>query len=273
MLSIITAIRNGLPVNKIFYRFLKRYTQNDFELIIIDNASSDGSGNFFRQMGARVITNADNFSYPYTQNQGIDVATGDYLCFLNNDILVSPSWDQHLLDTLTHHHLDLVSASGIENTGDPSRNQAIARRWKRIKYPLNVLFGSGEANLLRMHRWMYGNWEKFTQDWYRDHQGQVAEGIVGNNVLMTRKGLQAVGRWDERIQGADFDLFMRAKKRSLEFGDILPCHIAMDVFIHHFIRLTVREYGQKTPFADQGNLISLKDKWNAQERVQYRLDP
>ena len=39
MISIITAIRNQLPMNQIFYENLLCYTHGPFELIIIDNQS------------------------------------------------------------------------------------------------------------------------------------------------------------------------------------------------------------------------------------------
>ena len=49
-ISIITAIHNGLPFNQIYLENLKRYTHYPFELIIIDNASTDGSCDFFQKM-------------------------------------------------------------------------------------------------------------------------------------------------------------------------------------------------------------------------------
>jgi hypothetical protein len=68
------------------------------------------------------------------------------------------------------------------------------------------------------------------------------------------------------LQQADFDIFMRAKQRSLEVGDIKPCHIALGVYIHHFGRMTIK-YGNKKPipFADANNLISLDTKWTAMQ--------
>ena len=54
----------------------------NFELIIIDNHSSDGSKEFFIEKGATVIANQANYSYPFTQNQGIKIATNDIFAFL-----------------------------------------------------------------------------------------------------------------------------------------------------------------------------------------------
>ena len=46
-LSIITAVHNQLAVNQWYVEHLKRCTQEPYELIIIDNASTDGSAEFF----------------------------------------------------------------------------------------------------------------------------------------------------------------------------------------------------------------------------------
>ncbi len=271
MISIITAVHDGLPVNRIFRENLYRYTRFPFELIIIDNASRDGSGAFFAAGGARVISNDRNFSYPHSQNQGIEAARNDLLCFLNNDVVVSPGWDERLLASMAHHGLDLISACGVEHLESEAVTRSFSRRWKRVKNLLSLL-GTGTAALKAMHRLMYGDWEKFCAKRYREHRLQVIEGIVGNNVMVTRKAIQLLGPWDERIQGADFDLFMRAKKRSVEKGDIRACHIALDVFIHHYIRLTVKQVGLRPAFADANRMIPLEEKWSDAERMLLHPD-
>lgn len=271
LLSIITAIHNGLAFNQLFYESLVKYTVHPFELIIIDNASTDGSREYFESVGARLVRNPVNYSYPYCQNQGIDLAKGDYLCFLNNDLILSPRWDEILVEASRLHGVDVLSASGIENLGNREETKAIDRKWKRTKNPLMVL-GFGKRNLALMHRVMYGNWEKFCAKKFEAHQYEVVEGIVGNNVLMTRRGLEILGPWDERIQSADFDLFMRTKKRALTEGDIKPCQIALGAFIHHYSRMTSKYAVKPKPFADQAGMIGLEQKWTAQEANEWHPD-
>lgn len=263
MLSIITAVHNQLPVNRLFWEHLSRHTASPFELIIIDNASTDGSADFFESVGARVIRNQANYSYPYTQNQGIAAAQGEWLGFLNNDIVVSPDWDRHLMDNMSANGLEVATCCGIEQLETREETQKIKRRWKRIKGVCS-LAGIGPFSLRLMHRWMYqGDWEGFCADRYRRFKLQAAEGFVGNTVMMTRSGLEKLGPWDERIQGADFDLYLRSKKRAREQGDIRPVHIALDTFNHHFIRLTLK--ARPPQFADAANLIPLESKWPAAE--------
>lgn len=122
-ISIITAIHNGMSFNSLYLDCLKKYTYHPFELIIIDNCSTDGSAELFEQNGAVVIRNRENYSYPYTQNQGINIATGEYLFFLNNDIIVAPHWDKHLIDIASVHWVDIISAKGIENMGNKTETK------------------------------------------------------------------------------------------------------------------------------------------------------
>jgi hypothetical protein len=85
--------------------------------------------------------------------------------------------------------------------------------------------------------------------------------------------LDKVGLWDERIQAADWDLYFRSKKRSIEHGDIKPVHVALGVFNHHFIRITLGSNIAKEPvFADAANIIPLKDKWTDEERKVLQKD-
>ncbi len=264
-ITIITAVHNGLAYNKLFYEALEKYTFNSFELIIIDNASTDGSREYFEsQKHTVVIKNEVNYSYPYCQNQGIAIAKADYLFFLNNDLIVSSAWDKKLISISQLHGLDIISAAGIENVGNRKDTQQLDRKWKRVKNPLSV-FGFGRTNLLLMLKLMYGNWDRFCEKKYQKHGTRVVEGIVGNNVMMSRKALSALQGWDERIQAADWDIFITSKKRSKEVGDIKPCHIALGVFIHHFVRMTVKYAVKPQPFADKHRLIDLHEKWTEQE--------
>jgi CDP-glycerol glycerophosphotransferase (TagB/SpsB family)/glycosyltransferase involved in cell wall biosynthesis len=83
----------------------------DFELIGVDDCSPDGSGEIFDEYAraderVRVLHLPDNVGLGRARNAGIDVATGDYLIFLDSD------------DTLTPGSLQAV-ADRLEQTGEP----------------------------------------------------------------------------------------------------------------------------------------------------------
>jgi hypothetical protein len=62
----------------------------DFEVIVSDNGSSDGSPEFIRQSfpGVRVIENRANLRFSKGNNVGIQTSTGEYVLILNPDTLV-----------------------------------------------------------------------------------------------------------------------------------------------------------------------------------------
>jgi glycosyltransferase involved in cell wall biosynthesis len=263
-LSIITAVHNQLPMNQIYWENLTRNTKNTFELIVIDNASTDKSANFFESVGASVIRNSENYSYPASQNQGIAIAKGEWLAFLNNDIIVSPEWDETLILNALHNQLDVITSCGIEHVEDKKATKKLRRRWNRIR-GLTSLFGTGRKSLLMMHKWMYGDWVAFTEERKRNFKNQAIKGFVGNTVMFSRRGLEILGPWDETQQAADFDLFLRTAIRAREVGDIRPMHIALDCFNHHYIRLTLK--GGYPPFIDADKLIPFDKKWSLEDRA------
>lgn len=272
-ISIVTAIYNGLSVNKVFLESIRKYTELPFELIIIDNLSDDGSREFFLEAGAIVIENKANYAYAYCQNQGIRASSADMLFFLNNDIVVSPGWDRKMIHIAGENNLDILSAAAIDNLGTTrEETMALRRRWRRIKNTLLIL-GHYPKNYKRMLRLMYRDWEKFCTERFELYGDSVVEGVAGCNIMMTRRAINLLGGWDEQLQASDFDLFITAKKRAEVHRDIKAPHIARGIYIHHFTRMTFK-YGSKKfpPFANSHQLIDLTSKWTPEEIDKFHPD-
>lgn len=261
MLSIITVVHNHKAMNKLFWAYLKRYTYHPFELVVIDNASHDGSGAFFESVGARVIRNQRNEAYPFTQNQGIAHATGDYLVFMNNDVLVGPQWDKHLLEIMQRKQLDIISPASIDRAESRVATKQLRRRWKHIRL-FTWTTGVGTWALRLKHRWMYGDWELFCQGRLEKYGENVVEGFAGHTILAHRAVIQKLGPFDERILQADFDLYLRSQQRWELVGDIKPMAVACGVFVHHYGRLTMRSY--PNAWVPSQPIIEIEDKWGAQ---------
>ncbi|MGE4294075.1 MAG: glycosyltransferase family 2 protein [Campylobacterales bacterium] len=267
MISIIVAVYNQLEMNKLFVESLNRYSTLPFELIIIDNGSTDGSAEFFEGVGAKVIRNSGNYSYPVCQNIGIKNAKYDIYAFLNNDIIVSPKWDERFVEVMKRNGLDIVTSCGIERMESKQIKKFYRKKWSKIKELVGFFFGQGRFSLKLMHRLMYGNWEQFCEKRFSRFGYRAEEAFVGNCVIMTKRAVELIGLWDERIQAADYDLYLRSKKRSLETGDIKPVHVALGIWVHHYIRLTVK--GGYPPFVDRANIISPEEKWGEQTVENY----
>ncbi len=79
--------------------FSQKYNYN-FEIIIVDNNSTDGTSNFIDSLNEDInyIANQKNIGFAKACNQGAKEATGDYLIFLNNDTIPQKGW----LDSLVN---------------------------------------------------------------------------------------------------------------------------------------------------------------------------
>lgn len=264
MISIITAIHNQISMNCIFLDFLKKYTTIPYELIIIDNNSHDGSGDFFKTNGATVIRNNANYSYPYCQNQGIKAASYDILVFFNNDLLVSPNWDVRLLNIIGKDDYHVLSFSSNDRGCTLEETKRREHQWKCIKNPLLFLFGQSRITLLVMFKLMYPNWEKYTQKIFDTYQYQTAEGFSGSAIALNRVCLEKIGWWDESQQSGDFDTYARTLQRHLSLGDIQPLSIVGGIYVHHYGKLTIKAHHKPTPFADRQNLSNMVSKWGCE---------
>jgi len=78
---------------------------NSNELIVVDNASSDGTAAYLSEFQAKhpdvqLCLNDVNKGYAGGNNDGIRLAKGRVLILLNNDTLVGPGWLTPLVDAL-----------------------------------------------------------------------------------------------------------------------------------------------------------------------------
>jgi GT2 family glycosyltransferase/glycosyltransferase involved in cell wall biosynthesis len=96
-----------------------------FEVIVVDNASPDGTVAYLRHLEAhdqrlRVIHNDANRGFAAANNQGLAVAGGDVLVLLNNDTEVAPGWLEPLLGHLDDPSVGLVGPRS-DNVGNEAR--------------------------------------------------------------------------------------------------------------------------------------------------------
>jgi GT2 family glycosyltransferase len=64
----------------------------EFETIVVDNGSTDGSPEVARAHGAAVVRNEANRGFCAANNQGIAKARGEFIALLNNDAEAGPGW-------------------------------------------------------------------------------------------------------------------------------------------------------------------------------------
>lgn len=269
MISIVTSVHNQLDMNKLFYETLKKNSVLPFELIVIDNNSSDGTREFFKDKADILIANDGNYSYPHCQNQGIAVAKFEFLAFFNNDILVPKNWDKNILQIMNDKGIEVISFATNDHLENKKVQRVLHKRWKRVKFIVRSFWGINIKSLKLMVKLMYGDLNRFCKERFSQFTDEVIEGFSGSCILVKKSAFSKIGIWDERMQEADFDLYFRTKERSIEKKDIKPIQLALGIYIHHFQRLTLRSKNI-TPFEDKANIISLEEKWGEKVDTLYR---
>ena len=145
-ISILMATWNCSSLLATFFRSLEEQSPGDWELLILDNCSSDGLPELVRQYQAshpdhliRFSSQADLGIYD-AWNRGIKLAEGDYLCFIGaDDIFVSPESLQQLLD-LTSSSAELITCrnSYYSSDGRFLRDWGSAWNWRRMRESMNI---------------------------------------------------------------------------------------------------------------------------------------
>jgi GT2 family glycosyltransferase len=103
--SVVVVTHDNLVFTRLCLQSVLANTRGEgFELIVVDNGSSDGTAAYLARLAemdarVRVLLNGANMGFASACNQGLDLASGDHLVLLNNDTLVSPGW----LDGLRRH--------------------------------------------------------------------------------------------------------------------------------------------------------------------------
>jgi GT2 family glycosyltransferase/tetratricopeptide (TPR) repeat protein/2-polyprenyl-3-methyl-5-hydroxy-6-metoxy-1,4-benzoquinol methylase len=206
--SVVILTHNQLGCTRECVDSIRRLTDEPYEVVFVDNASSDGTVDYLRSLpDAKVIVNSENRGFPAAVNQGIEAARGDQILLLNNDTVVTTGWLWRLLRVLhTDPKFGLVG---------PCSNSVSGPQQVEVGY--DALAGL----------------DGFAWDWGKVHEGVLEETdrLVGFCLLIRRAVVDAIGGLDEQFGLGCFeddDYCLRAKRAGYR------AVIARDAFVHHY---------------------------------------
>ncbi|WP_430742472.1 glycosyltransferase [Bacillus atrophaeus] len=206
--SIIILTYNELVLTKKCLASIEKHTQEeDIELIIVDNGSTDGTREYLAGLSSvRTILNGENLGFAKGCNQGIEAAKGDNLLFLNNDTMVTQNWLSAMLRVL-----DQSDQTGMVG---PVSNYVSGAQ----------MIPNAYQTLEEMEPFAKAHCEK------EKHKTKRVLRLVGFCLLIKRAVIDEIGGFDERFAYGSFeddDLCLRA----IQAGYRLE--IALDSFVHH----------------------------------------
>lgn len=103
--SIIIPHWNGREHLQVCLTSLRNQTFKDFEVILVDNASTDGSQAYVQEQfpEVRLVQLPENRGFTGACNAGYEAAKGDYIFLLNNDTETDPACLAALVDAFERH--------------------------------------------------------------------------------------------------------------------------------------------------------------------------
>ena len=180
----------------------------DFELIYVDNASTDGSAEMVRQEfpQVRIIQNTENKGFIRANNQGIEVARGRYVLLLNSDTVVLDNAIAKTLQFADKHPRAAVVGCRVLN---PDRS--LQGNCFRFYSTLNMLFDALHLSSMFPNNRLFGR--KLYAGWKYDKPREV-DVVIGCFSLVRMEAIKQVGMMDEDffVYGDDIDWCYRFVK-------------------------------------------------------------
>jgi GT2 family glycosyltransferase len=121
--SVIVPTWNGRPLLEVSLAAMATQRFRDFELIVVDNGSSDDTVTWLRACypAARVVQLPENRGFAEAVNAGMRIAQGDIVALLNNDTEAAPDWLERLVCALDANPGIGFCASKVLNFYDRDR--------------------------------------------------------------------------------------------------------------------------------------------------------
>ena len=116
LVSIIIPTRDKLDLlSACISSVLERTTYREFEILIVDNQSSDpATFRYFEEVagrGVRVLPYTSRFNFAAINNAGVAAARGSIVCLLNNDVeVITPEWLEEMVALLLRPGVGAVGA-------------------------------------------------------------------------------------------------------------------------------------------------------------------
>jgi GT2 family glycosyltransferase len=233
--TVIICTYNGARTLRDAFAGLAKVDYPDFEVVLVDDGSTDDSAAIAAAHGARVIS-TENRGLSSARNTGMDAATGELIVYLDDDAWPDPLWLRYLAETfLEGDH----ACAGGPNLSPPGTGEIADCVDNAPGGPVHVLIDDKRA-----------------------------EHVPGCNMAFRKSRLQAIGGFDPqfRAAGDDVDVCWRLLERGWTIG------FSPAALVWHHRRKTIGAYWrQQRGYGKAEALLERKwpEKYNAVGHVAW----
>lgn len=195
-------------IDSIFYHT----PENRFEVIVIDNASSDGSYDVLSTLEYKnyhYIRNEKNIGFSKANNKAAITASGEYLFFMNSDMLFVNDVVSSLFEKI--HHNPAIGIIGPKFLNPDGTLQISCRNFPGIVFGLTKFFPC-------LKRFFSGKNLEYYQV-QRDYSvEQTVDTVSAGALMISRKLFRDVGGFDEFsfMYAEDADICRQVRDRGLK---------------------------------------------------------
>jgi GT2 family glycosyltransferase/ubiquinone/menaquinone biosynthesis C-methylase UbiE len=211
----------------------------DFEVIVVDDCSPDESATVLSSVqGLRVVSNARNIGFIGSCNHGAREATGEYLCFLNNDTEVHPGWLDELVRTFA-----IFPHTGFAGS--------------KLIYPDGTLQEAGGILWQDGSAWNFGRGQ--SPDLPAFNYAREVDYCSGASIMVPASLFTELGGFDEHYMPAyceDSDLALKIRSRGYRV-----IYQPMSVVVHHEGITSGTDTGHGTKAYQVTNGAKLFERW------------
>lgn len=187
------------------YKFTKGIK---FEVIVVDNASKDGSIDLVRNKFPQVklIVNRQNLGFAKANNQGIKIAKGKYVFLLNSDAyLIENSLEKLIKNIKSRSNLGAIAPQLLNVDGTIQQSAGFFPNLPQIFYWMSFIDDLPGGTFLKPYHIDHDSF-------YRN--GHEIDWATGASFLIPRKVIEKVGALDQHIfmYGEEVEWCYRIKK-------------------------------------------------------------
>lgn len=126
LISVIIPVYNTKPYLNACLESVVGQTYRDLEIILVDDGSTDGSGELCDEWGQKdpriVVLHKQNGGQGEARNLGMEIAKGEYIGFVDSDDIIAPQMYECLFNELRQYQADMIQCAMIQFTKFPFRS-------------------------------------------------------------------------------------------------------------------------------------------------------